>query len=182
MTITLNGTTGITTPAVSSTGASTFAGSLALPSGGLTVGTDQLVVDTAGRVTMPYQPAFCAGATGGYTTTSPISFPYDKVNTGGHFDTSTSRFTAPISGRYVFTLHIYFDNNSSSDGYPNFRVNGSGLHGYAYMAGNSDGDKTLSMTTMIQLTAGDYVEVIYAGSLNYFGGQQETQFTGFLLG
>jgi hypothetical protein len=147
--------------------------------------TDFLVpmqFDAGGSVLKPLQPAFCAGSSGAYRTTSPVPFTTAKVNTGSHFNTSTYRFTAPVTGRYVFTLHMYFDNNTSADGYPRFKVNGANNHGYAYMQGNSDGDKTLSMTTMIQMTASDYIEIIYTGTLNYYGGAEETQFTGYLLG
>lgn len=151
--------------------------------GGSGGGNNVLAIDSSGRVTMPYQPAFCAQASGGYQTTSPIPFTSAKVNTGGHFNTSTYLFTAPIAGRYLFTLHIYFDNNTSADGYPRFVVNGSYNHGYAYMQGNSDGDKTSSMTTMISLAAGDSIQVTYSGGgLQYYGGADETQFTGFLIG
>lgn len=147
-----------------------------------TGGSTLVSVDSIGRMIRPNQPAFCAQASGLYQTTSPIPFSSAKVNTGGHFNTSTYRFTAPIAGRYIFTLHIYFDNNTSGDGYPRFKVNGAVNHGYVYMQGNADGDKTSSMTTMIQMAANDYIEVIYNGTLNYYGGPEETQFTGYLIG
>jgi hypothetical protein len=35
---------------------------------------------------------------------------------------------------------------------------------------------------MIALAAGDYIQIVYTGSLNYYGGLEETQFTGYLLG
>ena len=144
--------------------------------------TERMRIDSAGRVTMPYQPAFCAQSAGGYRTTSPVPFTSAKVNTGGHFNTSTYRFTAPVAGRYVFTLLMYFDNNTANGAYPRFVVNGSSSQGYLYMQGNSDGDKSSSMTTMLSLSANDYVEITYAGSLNYYGGAEETQFTGYLIG
>jgi hypothetical protein len=147
-----------------------------------TSGATSVSVDAAGRMLRPGQPAFCAQASGNYQTTTPVPFTSAKVNTGGHFNTSTYRFTAPVAGRYIFTLHMYFDNNNSGDGYPRFKVNGATNHGYIYMQGNSDGDKTSSMTTMIQMATNDYIEVIYNGNLNYYGGPEETQFTGYLIG
>ncbi len=143
---------------------------------------DNLTLDNAGRVLMRQQPAFCAQSSGGYQTTATVPFSSAKVNTGNCFNTGTSRFTAPVAGRYFFTLHIYFDNNNASDGYPRFKLNGASNHGYAYMQGNADGDKTLAMSTMIDMAAGDYLQVTYTGTLNYYGGPEETQFTGFLIG
>jgi hypothetical protein len=156
--------------------------SLAFYTGSSSSASERMRIDSAGRVTMPYQPAFCAQSAGGYRTTSPVPFTSAKVNTGGHFNTSTYRFTAPVAGRYVFTLLMYFDNNTANGAYPRFVVNGSSSQGYLYMQGNSDGDKSSSMTTMLSLSANDYVEITYAGSLNYYGGAEETQFTGYLIG
>jgi len=157
-------------------------GEASFDGGAAQTGNSLFTIDAAGRVTKPFHTAFCAQSSGGYQTTSPVPFTSAKVNTGSHFNTSTYRFTAPIAGRYVFTLHMYFDNNTSNDGYPRFRVNGSTNHGYCYMQGNGDGDKTSSITTMIQMAASDYIEIIYTGTLNYYGGAEETQFTGYLLG
>jgi hypothetical protein len=135
-----------------------------------------------GAVLMPQQPAFCATSSGGYQTAASMPFTSTKVNVNSCFSTSTYRFTAPVAGRYFFTCHVYFDNNTTADGYPRFKLNGATNHGYAYMQGNSDGDKTLAMSTILDLSANDYVQLVYTGTLNYYGGVEETQFMGFLIG
>ena len=134
MTITLNGTTGITTPAVSSTGNSTFTGSLALPSGGLTVGTDQLVVDTAGRVTMPYQPSMFAQPdsnvpvqvgtgvhTFGWNTSGSIRYNRGFTLSGASVAgirvfnaNSTGRITVPADGVYALYVDMRCESVGSS--------------------------------------------------------------------
>ena len=111
MPVTIDGTTGITTPSVASTGASTFTGALALPSGGLNVGSGQLAVSASGRVTMSSQPFFTAAWSGGvsdgkytsyYTSQQTITgsvYPYQ--NTGNNMNTSTGIYTCPVAGKYL---------------------------------------------------------------------------------
>jgi hypothetical protein len=67
--------------------------------------TNYITLDTAGRVTMPYQPAFSVKlASNNYHGTSAATIVYTTVdhNIGSHYSTSTGRFTAPISGVYHF--------------------------------------------------------------------------------
>lgn len=75
------------------------------------VGSNALVVNSSGIITMPNQPAFLAKAassyTGNGTTAGYELFEYTDVelNVGSHYDpTSTEcKFTAPISGNYLFS-------------------------------------------------------------------------------
>jgi len=98
------------------TGASAFP-TILTDTGGLQIkdgtldsqGTTHLAIDSAGRVTMPYQPAFSAkmnnGSGNGYlaignNTTVNIVPNLTLHNTGGHYSTSTGKFTAPVTGTY----------------------------------------------------------------------------------
>jgi hypothetical protein len=109
----------------------TMTGALALPSAGLTVGTDQLAVDSAGRVTMPYQPVFSArhAALSGVNASSTLNlgsgFWYSAYlqDNLGNFNTSTGRFTAPVSGWYYFGHHVRIDNFSGSYIYTSISTN-----------------------------------------------------------
>ena len=74
-----------------------------------TVGATNTVVplmqiDSAGRVTMPYQPAFKAHVVGSpsHVSTSPIPFSTTSLNIGAHFNTANYTFTVPVAGVYVF--------------------------------------------------------------------------------
>ena len=182
MTITLNGTTGITTPAVSSTGASTFTGSLALPSGGLTVGTDQLAVDASGRVTMPYQPVFSATLTAGNVANDVVRWNSIAVNVGSHYSSSTGRFTAPISGVYYFGANGIAGSGiagTTNNGSLSLRKNGSPVKDAHWNM--SDAWENVSITSIIQLNQFDYVDFYLSGS-SLYGSASYTNACGYLIG
>jgi hypothetical protein len=70
---------------------------------------ERMRIDRQGRVTMPYQPAFLARGDGLATCNGNYAdLVYTTVthNTGGHYNSSTGRFTAPVSGYYLITGHL----------------------------------------------------------------------------
>ncbi len=184
MSIVLNGTTGITTPTIAATSASTFTGALALPSGGLNVGSGQLAVDASGRVTMSSQPAFSAYTTSSVTAYGVIPLNLTHVNTGGHYNTSTYRFTAPVTGNYLITAGsaaftaTYADLGIKRNG--TLFTNGE----FGNNVFDSGGYPSDSRSIVMPLVAGDYVEFNYNGSspANSALRPTYTAFSGFLIG
>ena len=82
---------------------------LAIGVGGATdyanVTTERFRIDGAGRVTMPYQPAFHAYGNNGLSASNEpflIVWPSIRHNIGGHYNPSTGYFTAPVTGMYHF--------------------------------------------------------------------------------
>jgi len=83
-------------------------------SGGSYVTT--LKIDGTGAVTKPLQPAFSlfydSSGTEGVGNNNTVVFTGVHSNIGTHYNTSTGKFTAPVSGFYHFNL-VAFGSNSS---------------------------------------------------------------------
>jgi hypothetical protein len=171
---------------------STNRGDIAVTSGGamyFTAGgsTERMRIDSSGRVTMPYQPAFRAKINNSNyvaSTNSIMPFSVAEVNVGGHFNTSTYRFTAPINGTYMFYAVVYTRVDNSQDAYPRLKVNGTSK-AYAYNAHvtgiTGRQDITCTLPYMATLNAGDYVELFMQGTGYSYNGSEETCFSGYLL-
>lgn len=165
----------------------TMTGALALPSGGLNVGSGQLAVDASGRVLTPYQPAFQASSNEGmvtYSGGSTIPFATAQLNRGNHYNTSTSTFTAPVGGVYYFELVMFNGVNRLA---ANIAVNGSAVYGggdligYAFQAG-SEGEKSISTSLLRTLSANDTVKVITRPGYDAYIYGGHSSFMGYLLG
>ena len=141
-------------------------------------------IDSSGRVTTPERPSFYAYENSDGQTTSAINIiPYEAThhNTGSHYDTSTSTFTAPVAGLYYFD-HSFFSGHSSvtRSGY---YKNGTALGNSNYPFGgrvqsNSNGMGGASLT--INLAVNDTILVkVYAGTVSNF---YANYFLGYLIG
>ena len=162
-----------------------------------TAGTDNAVermrIYADGYVTKPAQPFFRAHGSGAWTTIATgdgtVVFPFatEVSDVGGNYDTSNSRFTAPVDGIYVFHVTTYGKANSSS-GYMSFyfRKNGSGSSQMYRLRDYSDEhekDKSLDYTQVLVLSANDYVDFSAnadGDSWQYYG--SHCVFQGYLLG
>ena len=146
----------------------------------------------SGYITNPGNPAFMAGIAATSNSTynaNPYAFGFNVTvfNRGNRFNTSNGRFTAPVAGIYLFGFSIYRGNNAFSQFI--FRKNGSDPASFAggdaygtaqYSPGNEGLGFTL--TSMLELAAGDYVTVgVRSGSSGSFY-QGHTYFFGHLVG
>ena len=149
---------------------------------------EYLKVDGVGRVTMPYQPSFKAHISGGSITVASNNgnsaiFSSTDHNVGGHYSTSTGRFTAPIAGRYVFTCSIfkYTTYNNPDNTYWGFSKNGTMILTTNHGANGYDGGQCISIVA--QLAVGDYVDVrCTSGGPIISYGMPYNSFSGHLLG
>ena len=180
-------------------------GDIAVTSGGamyFTAGgyTERMRIDSSGRVTKPYQPAFRVS----YSVGSPaawssggrvLNFTDVNINIGNHFDTGTSRFTVPIAGRYLFTISKAMNTQGPSHSirHPtmSFLVNASANYSQnvAITSGSDLGGGdyqhfTVSMTAIINLAQNDYVQAYfnYNNSPGTLFEYSDTHFIGYLLG
>ena len=145
-------------------------------------GIERMRIDSAGRVTMPYQPAFDVAYSGSsYGLKNPVIFDVAYSNVGGHYSTSTGRFTAPVSGSYLFYTTLI--KNGTAVARRRFEKNGTNILGGRELrmdSGQSYGENG-TMQATIYLNAGDYVTVAHTAGTSY-GTTNYDYFGGYLIG
>jgi F0F1-type ATP synthase membrane subunit a len=151
------------------------------------IGTNALTIETGGRVISPNRPSFQAfNVTQNQTVATNTTIPMTGViyNNGGHYNTTNSRFIAPVNGTYFFWVSLLISNAAVYGGDGRFWKNGvnSGIAFYA------NGDATASLRksvgmAIIDLFPNDYIDIRSAGTNQYWGdaGTAHTQWGGFLL-
>ena len=154
-----------------------------------TGGSERLRIDSAGRVTMPYQPAFNATATAGTTLgTAWATIDYAQLvsQRGSSYNASTYTFTAPISGWYQFNASWTAENNGDVDGTFVFAINGSANSnkGTVSMPNTSSSYDGHVIAACFYLAANDFVRVQrYSTVTTQTRGYNWTgNFSGFLIG
>lgn len=156
-----------------------------------TNGAERMRIDSSGRVTMPNQPAFHAQVSEGATVSSNtyIVFGTVRVNKGSHYNSSNGRFTAPVSGLYLFYISAINESNNSVSRFT-LHINGSIAYGGSQstqlrLDATASGGEIVdgSKQAILNLTAGDFVQVKYdhdtGSNMNY---PDWTNFGGHLLG
>lgn len=148
-----------------------------------TNGTERMRIDSSGRVTMPYQPAFYAMMNNtNITSTAAIIFEDVYVNIGSHYNPSNGRFTAPIAGTYHFSANFLKRNGA---GRLLFHKNNSYYgSGVSQVYQGTTSEIPMAASIIITLAAGDYINVIAnidAGDV-YGNANSHNGFSGFLIG
>jgi len=178
-----------------SAGWSVYAGSTVASIGDGAIGfwdhTSQLPkfwIDNTGRMRLPYQPSFFAFHNAGDVTYTPNQvLPYQSTrhNVGGHYNTSTSTFTAPIAGTYLFSATANANSDSINTDVPRayWQVNGSNIGNSVHFRGSdstTEGLDQRSATVILTLAASDTVRIqVQLGRWNLFGANH---FCGHLIG
>ena len=152
------------------------------------------VLSPAGILTTPSQVSFKAYLSSNVNPSkgTNITVPYnvEEYDTQGNFSTSTYKFTAPVAGKYLFTVNF---NAYSLDDTAYLRlmllINASTIRTLFLLqnmpTGNT-GDINISGSDILNLSAGNTVEVrVYTDGSGTFGLSQDliwNSFSGHLLG
>ena len=126
-----------------------------------TNGSERMRIDSAGCVTTPYQPMFHATRTVHVASSGDITFNQVNRNVGGHYNASNGRFTAPISGNYLFCFSTLLYNLGYSTN-ARLQLNGGIFYGMSSLGTYGQHTGVYSGqggSTIVHLNAGDYVAI-----------------------
>lgn len=141
---------------------------------------------TPAKLSNPYK--FSAYRNAGWTAGvgTQIQFDTELFDTNNNFDTTTNigRYTAPVSG-YYFVASAFTASMSATNGaYIQVRLNGSTivLQGSQWVTGAATANNQPGVSGLVQLAAGDYLEVLAGGTGGAGGtGRAYVYFHGFLV-
>jgi len=148
--------------------------------------TTKMSIDSSGRVTTPYQPAFNAKRTSSQSISGTTTLVFNEVrsNQSNSYNSSNGIFTAPVAGQYIFThkaLYYPFDTSEYFDLYS--YVNSSVRNRYE-QTGNGGGHTQVDYTEVVYLNANDTFKLVTSdrstGSFSMYA--HENHFSGRLLG
>lgn len=157
--------------------------------------TRRMLIDLNGHVTMPYQPCFHAYISGTNPTRGAgwtvVPYNAEVFDNNGDFNTSNSRFVAPVTGRYQFNTNVSAYNIDTSQNATQLVIalmrNGSEIV-RLYQSGqytSTNSDRNRSGAAVISMAANDYVEVrVYSADTSWqlSAGTVWNSFSGFLIG
>lgn len=147
--------------------------------------------DSTGRVRLPLNPCFRAYGTPATANGNVIIWSNVLYNIGGHYNQPSARFTAPVAGRYFFAFSNIGANAAQTFRYLP-RINGTIFAGFYQLRLDSIHNDTSDIyapngakTVILNLSANDYVDVLYqsSGANQYAAASQVfAYFMGYLIG
>ena len=146
---------------------------------------NRMTIDENGYVTTDYQPSFAASRTGGHVTTDGDIYKPNVIrhNVGGHYDSSTGRFTAPTSGNYLIAIMLMsLDDQAYNNKHYKIRKNGATLQNAYSTTSSGVGHHQWQWSGVISLNAQDYIDIQKSNVSLYGTNGYYSWFSGHLLG
>lgn len=143
-------------------------------------GSGNLTASTYIRQTTPIAFSAKSTAGNGAQNTKVIPFQTENFDIGGNYDTTNSRFTAPVDGVYHFDCTIHSTSSQSSAAW--IRKNGTNYMRtyHASASGGYEGQCIINVN--MQLDANDYVDIYSPGNYSFYLVDGYNEFSGFLIG
>ena len=159
----------------------------------VTGSTNPFSIDTLGNVYQPLQTSFQAFKSGGnqeirVSGETQITYETANWNIGNGYNTVTSRFTAPTSGKYLFIVNFnpYSIDVGGSYTRAMIKKNGSLILVGAMNYPDNSGDQSYSVSLIEDVLSSDYFEVFIQTNTDASFGLSEGRiwntFNGYLLG
>jgi hypothetical protein len=155
-----------------------------------TVTTTRLSIDSSGRVTMPYQPAFSAipattQSNIAINTVVTVVFGTERFDVGANFASNT--FTAPVTGKYSLHAHLRLENVDSAATYYMLRITTSNEEYQSLFTATSLSADTqywpIAMNCLADMDASDtaVVTIYQSAGTSQTDIQAESYFNGILV-
>lgn len=140
-------------------------------------GQRSLEVDGYNRVLFPNQPSFNAYSPAVTSSGNNVIWGSTRHNIGNCYNTSTGKFTAPVTGRYLFTFNSLMNVNSD---YVRLWFNINGVHNPTYGDTLSGGSLSggawtgwsyisIGLSIVVELNANDWIAVWNDGPTPTYG-------------
>jgi hypothetical protein len=155
-----------------------------------TVTTTRVSIDSSGRVTMPYQPAFSAipattQSNIAINTVVTVVFGTERFDVGANFASNT--FTAPVTGKYSLHAHLRLENVDSAATYYMLRITTSNEEYQSLFTATSLSADTqywpIAMNCLADMDASDtaVVTIYQSAGTSQTDIQAESYFNGILV-
>jgi len=155
-------------------------------------GTTGLTIDSSGIIKSggnnPQFFATLSGIVGGLSDQTFVNIPFDTVSQiGTGFNTSTGKFTCPVSGTYIFCAHVYAYSVKQAELYflkNNIKI----LRSVTPQAASDVNPNGSSLSTIITCAANDVIHLQCYGNTDSGGAwsmyyaEGASHFSGYLIG